>query len=548
MPPESKRCLKIKPPKKATVAGFNASATAAPGDWFDVDEFERLDKFFNLLVHQKGPHAGKPFALLPWQLDLIGTLLCWKRADGLRRFRQALIEVPRKNGKSTMLAGILLYLLLVEDEPGAEIYCAASSRDQAAVVGDCCRQMIQANQVLARATTVQRNVITFGTSKLEILSADAGTKHGRNASALCVDELHTFDEHGRELFNTMASSQGSRLQPLNISITTAGHNRNSLAYELHGYAEKVRDGIISDHKFLPALYGADIEDDWTSPKVWRKANPSLGITVSEEFLRSECEKAKELPAYSTTFRTLYLNQWVESRRTWIGNDAWKACTVDGLSVEALAGREAWLGLDLSSNVDLTSLACIVPGDNGELAVISYTWCPEDGIRRRSRADRAPYDVWAEQGWLKPTPGQVINYKFVEERIRELCRTFRVRQIGYDPWSATQLATNLYNAERLPMLEVRQGFRTLSEPSKKLEALVMSRKLQHGGNPLLTWAVSNACIDMDPAANIKVSKKTSVERIDPLAAIITAMAAWMNEGNATSGPSVYEDQGKAIEWV
>ena len=542
MPRASKRSSSPRRPRLAPVAGFSASATAAKGDWFDSDELKRLDTFFSLLTHQKGVWAGKAFALLPWQRDLLGALLCWKKADGTRRFTDAYIEVPRKNGKSTLVAGLALYMLLCDREPGAEVYCCASARDQAAIVGDACRQMVQSNAALAKSVEVFRNVITFGNSKLEILSSDAGTKHGKNASCIVFDEVHTFPD--RDLYDAMVTSMGARQQPLRVSITTAGHDRNSLCWELHDYAEKVRSGVVEDPKFMPVLFGAPVEDDWKSPKVWRKANPSLGITVSEEFLAAECSKAKELPSYETAFRQLYLCQWTESKQVWISADSWNACYSSGCDPEALLGRECWMGLDLSTTTDLSSLSLCFPLADGSVDVLSWSWCPEDGIRRRSRSDRAPYEVWAAKGWLQPTPGAVVDYDFIGHKIRELVKRYNVKAVGYDPWGATQLATQLF-AEGVPMIEVRQGYRTLSEPAKRLEALVLGRKLRHNDNHLLNWAVSNCVLDIDPAGNVKPSKQSSTERIDPLAALVTALATWLHQKTET-GPSVYEERN--IEWV
>jgi phage terminase large subunit-like protein len=543
MPRASSHSSSRRPPKFASVAGFSASATAAQGDWFDHEEFSRLQAFFSLLKHQKGVWAGKAFELLPWQRDLLGPLLCWRKADGTRRFRKAYIEVPRKNGKSTVLAGIALYMLLCDREPGAEIYCAASARDQAAIVGDACRQMVASSPVLEKSVESFRNVITFGTSKLEILSSDAGTKHGKNASCVIFDEVHTFPD--RDLYDALVTSMGARQQPLEVCITTAGHDRNSLCFELHTYAEKVRDGLVADHAFFPAVYSAPVDADWKSPKVWRKANPSLGVTVTEDYLRAECEKAKELPAYETTFRQLYLCQWTESRKAWISTDAWKACASSACDPDALAGRECWGGLDLSTTTDLSSLSLIFPLDDGSVDVLSWSWCPEEGIRRRSRSDRAPYDVWAGRGELIPTPGAVVDYDFIAEKIRQVCKRYSVKQIGFDPWNATQLSTGLYG-EGVPMLEVRQGYRTLSEPAKKLEALVVSRKIRHPDSQLLNWCVSNVVIESDPAGNIKPSKASSTERIDAAAALVTAIATWLHQKVDATGPSVYEE--RDITWV
>ena len=500
-------------------------------------------QFFSLLKHQKGVWAGQPFALLQWQSEIVANLLCWRRKDGTRRFRQGFIEIPRKNGKSTFVAGLALYMLLCDAEPGAEVYCCASSRDQAAIVGDAAKQMIQSSEALHRVTEVFRNVITFGTSKLEVLSSDSGTKHGKNASCVIFDEVHTFTD--RDLYDALATSQGARLQPLNICITTAGHDRESLCWQLHDYAEKVRDGIVTDHAFFPVLFGAPIDADWTSPKVWAKANPSLGVTVTEAFLKAECDKAKELPSYESTFRTLYLCQWTDSKRCWISHQSWAECIDKTVSDTTLEGKECYAGLDLSTTTDLSSLAVIFPAADGSLSVLSYSWCPEEGIRKRARSDRAPYDVWAEKGYLIPTPGVVVDYDFIAEKIRDLCKRFQVRAVGFDPWGATQLSTGLFR-DGVPMIECRQGYRTLSEPSKRLEALVVSRKLKVVKNDLLTWAVSNTVINTDPAGNIKPSKESSTERIDPVAALVTAIAAWMNKDADGTGASIYEE--REITWV
>jgi len=403
--------------------------------------------------------------------------------------------------------------------------------------------MAQGSPVLSSRVEIFRNVITHGNSKLEILSSDSGTKHGKNASCLIFDETHTFPN--RELYDAMATSQGARAQPLNISITTAGHDRESLCWELHSYAEKVRDGIVDDHAFLPCLFSANIDADWKDPKVWRKCNPSLGVTIHEDFLTAECEKAKEISGFETTFRQLYLCQWTQSKRTWITADSWNKCESSTADKDSLRGRECYLGLDLSTNTDLTALALIFPNSNGSVDVLTQAWCPEEGVLRRSRSDRAPYDVWVRKGHLISTPGSVVDYDFVADYIRQCCVLYEVKSVGYDPWNATQLSTGLYT-EGVPMIEVRQGYRTLSEPSKKLEALVVSKKLRHNGNDLLNWCVSNAVIDTDPAGNIKPSKATSTERIDALAALVTALAAWMHKENTNSGPSVYEE--RDLTWL
>jgi hypothetical protein len=466
----------------------------AKGDWFDVEELKRLTAFFGLLRHTKGVWAGKPFELLPWQRDLLGALLCWKRADGTRRFRSAYIEIPRKNGKSTLLAAIGLYMLLCDHEQGAEVYCCASARDQAAIVGDACRQMVQSNPELAAKVEVFRNVITFGTSKLEVLSSDAGTKHGKNASCVIFDEVHTFAD--RDLYDAMVTSMGARQQPLQVCITTAGHDRESLCWELHDYAAKVRDRIIDDPGFMPVLFSAPVEADWKSPKVWRQCNPSLGVTVSEEFLRAECEKAKELPTYETTFRQLYLCQWTESKRVWISSDAWAACASSAADADSLQGRECWGGLDLSTTTDLSSLALVFPASDGSVDVLTWTWCPEEGIRRRSRTRPSAVRRVGQQGppapdarlggglrpHRGPHPRRVPPLSSAAHRLRPVERHAVGQRALHRGRSHAGGAAGIPHAQRTVQAARSPGDQPENSSPRQLPAELGSVKHGHGSGP------------------------------------------------------------------
>src|SRR5437867_9476418 len=359
--------------------------------WFDEEAAERACSFFeDMLVHVKGEWAGQPFVLEPWQRDIARSLFGWKRRDGTRRYRIAYIEVPKKNGKSTLVAGIGLYLLTADGEQGGEVYSAAADREQAAIVFSTAKSVVQASpELAARCETYHRSIVVPRTgSSYKVLSADVPTKHGLNPSGILFDELHA--QPNRELWETLVTGGAARRQPLVVAITTAGYDRQSICYELHDHAVKVRDGIIHDDAFLPVIYAADEAGDWTDPKVWKKANPSLGVSVKVDFIREECERAKENPRKQNSFRRLHLNQWTEQSTRWIDMGVWAECA-GAVDAEALQGRICYAGLDLSSTTDLSAFVLLFPPKEKDEGDESDREPYKVGRRggRRSAAARAP---------------------------------------------------------------------------------------------------------------------------------------------------------------
>lgn len=515
--------------------------SSADGLRFDQVEAGRACEFFErFLSHVKGEWAGQPFRLEAWQRDeLIQPLFGWKRPDGSRKYRTAYVAIPRKNGKSSICAGIALYLLFSDREPGAEIYSAAADRDQAAIVFDVAKQMVEASSELQRRCELYRRSIVVPStgSSYKVLSADAYTKHGLNAHGIIFDELHA--QPNRELWDVLTTSTGARRQPLTVAITTAGYDRHSICYEQHSYAEKVRDGIISDPSFLPVLYQAGTEDDWQAEATWRKANPSLGVSVKLDYLAQEAKRAAESPAYQNTFRRLHLNQWTEQAERWLSMDRWDACSAT-VSPEDLEGRDCFAGLDLASTTDIASLALVFPGDDGVFDALAFFWVPEDGVRLRSRRDKVPYETWAAAGLIRPTEGDVIDYDRIRADINELGKVYRIREIAIDRWAATQITTQL-QGDGFTMVPFGQGFASMSAPTKELEKLVLGEQLAHGGNPVLRWMASNVAVRQDPAGNLKPDKSRSSEKIDGIVALIMAVdRATRHDGS--DGKSVYEERG------
>lgn len=525
-----------------SIPGYDPVGTMAEGDWFDTAAAAKALEFFpSCLKHHKGEFAGRPFNLEPWQAVIVACAFGFRRADGLRRFREVYIEIPKKNGKSELAAGLALFMLVADGEPGAEIYCAAGNEDQASIVLAAARAMVETSPDLS---AMCRCVLRFIRHKdaagfesiVHVLTAKAKTKDGKNPNCLIYDELHAVETP--ELYDAITTGMISRRQPLTIIITTAGYQKDSICWRKHEHAESVRSGRVNDPSFLPVLWGAGVEEDWTSEAVWAKANPNLGVSVQLSALREACRKAIDQPEYETAFRTMHLCQWVSVERRWLPESQWMACLARGVKIDETPG-ECWGGIDLSSTTDITSLAYVFRLPNSDRwRLFVRNFIPEARIRARSHNDRVPYDMWARQGWIIPTPGNVVDHERVEEWAANDAKRFRVRAFGIDPWSASRTATNLM-AKGIDIVEVRQGFRSLSEPTKLFQALVLSGRLEHSGDPVLGWAVSHVAVDMDPAGNLKFSKARSSDRIDPLAAAVNALAV---AGAANERRSVYMDRG------
>ena len=486
--------------------------------------------FSRLMTHAKGELGGKPFLLEPWQDRYVRSLFAER--DGKRIVRTSLLAVPRKNGKSTLAAGLALKLLL-EDEPGVEVYSVAAARDQARLVFDTARIAVEQSPALSKHLKVYRNAIvcerTHGTYKA--LSAEAGIQHGLSPHGVIFDELHVGS---REMVDVMATSMGARRQPLMAYITTAGYDRRSVCWEVWKYAEAVASGTIKDETFLPMIYAAPVDADWKDEKTWALANPNLGVSVKLDFLRTECARAVEMPTYENTFRQLYLNQWTEQETRWLRMDHWaqgdKPCPVP------LDGRDCWGGLDLASTFDTTALVLLFPLEDGTYWVEPHFWIPEENMRQRVKRDRVPYDLWEKQGRLHTTPGNVTDYDVVRRDINALAERYNIRQIALDRWNATQLSVQLQGDGR-EIVGFGQGYGSMSAAAKALEAACVSGRLLHGGHPVLGWQAGNVAIDSDYAGNIKPSKKKSTERIDGIVALAMAFGI---HSTATTAPPVNWD--------
>lgn len=526
-----------------------------PGFWFDETAATAAERFFDrVLVHVKGEWAGQPFTLETWQRErIIRPLFGWKRSDGSRRYRVAYIEIPRKNGKSSLAAGIALYLLFADGEPGAEVYSAAADREQAGIVFNLAKDMVDTSPLLSsKAETFKRSIVVpEARASYKVLSADAFTKHGLNASGIVVDELHA--QPNRDLVDVLTTSTGARRQPLTVFLTTAGFNLETICGEYHDYAINVRECVIDDQTFLPVIYAAEPEGDpndegktaaidWTDEGQWARANPNLGVSVKLDYLRNEARRAQHVPAYQNTFKRLHLNIWTEQDTRWLPMDKWAAC--ERPFTEALFhGAACFGGLDLASTSDLASLALVFPSEAGEpeeYAIIPYFWIPGDNITERARRDRVPYDAWARDGWIMATEGDVIDYEYIIRDVEGLGDLFDIREIAFDRWGAFQVSQRL-EALGFTMVGFGQGFASMANPTSELMRLVLGGGFRHNGHPVLNWMAANMVVSSDAAGNVKPNKAKSREKIDGIVAAIMGLDRGIRHRGIDTR-SVYDDRG------
>ena len=525
---------------------YKPSQFMLPTSHYDKKKADRAVTFIENLCHTKGKWAGTPFWLLPWQEQLIRDIFGIVKPDGNRQFRTAFVEICKKVGKSELAAAVALYLLYADNEPSAEVYGAAADRQQASIVFDVAKQMVEMSPALMKRSKLMgatKRIVNYSNAGYyQVLSAEVGGKHGFSVSGLVFDEIHT--QPNRQLYDVLIKgSSDARQNPLHFIITTAGNDRHSIAYELHTKAVDILEGRRVDPTFYPVVYGLKDDEDWEDEANWYKVNPSLGYTVDIERLRDAYREAKQNPADEITFKWLRCNMWVSSTVAWIP-DAIYMRGNEPIDMDALAGRDCYAGLDLSSTGDITALVLIFPPRDEEekYVLLPYFWIPEETIPRRVKANSVPYDIWEKQGYIMSTEGNVIHYDFIEKFIMDLSEKYHILEIAVDRWNATQMIQNL-EGEGFTIIPFGQGFSSMSAPTKEFYRLLMEGRIIHGGNPVLRWMAGNVVIDTDPAGNIKVTKAKSKEKIDGIVAAIMALDRCIRQ-EGQSG-SVYDERGLLV---
>jgi phage terminase large subunit-like protein len=514
---------------------------------FDRAAANRVCHFVELLPHIKGKwaQAGETISLEPWQKFILCNPFGWKqeRNEGppLRRFRTVYEEVPRKNAKSTKIAGVALYMLGPDEEAGAEIYSAATTREQASIVFGVARHMALRTpryrqrfgvDVFRHAVVREETAAT-----LKALSSEHDTLDGLNSHFVALDEVHAAKN--RALYDVLQTSMGSRQQPILWGVTTAGGNQEGICYELRDYLCKVLDGVLQDDSFFGIIYTVDDPEQWEDTKQWRIANPNYGVSVLPESLEDGARKARHSAAALNSFKTKHLDVWVSAAAAWMNMEEWKACGVPGLRAfaeEALKneegrksfgippdfnGRECWIGGDLSSKVDIADLAFIFPDGDGGATVFGRHYLPKDLVEEHGRTTGAHYLQWAKDGWLTLTSGNAQDFDLIEADIKAAAERFRVLGYAHDPWQSHQMVQHLQAAD-IQCIEVKPMVSTFSPAMKEVEALVKAKKLRHNGDPCATWQVSNVVAKEDFKQNVYPRKEKRERKIDFFVALCEGM--------------------------
>lgn len=521
---------------------------SARGLRFDRQRAEHAIRFFGFLRHSKGEWAGQGFELAPWQQFILWCVFGWVRADGNRRFRRAYVEVPRKNGKSTFAAGIGLYLLCADGEAGAEVYTAATKRDQARIThGEATRMVKGSPELRGLVRAYKDNLhILASASKYEPLGADADTMDGLNVHGAIIDELHAHRD--RRVVDVLDTATGARRQPLIVEITTAGSDQASVCFEHHEHTRQVLGGTVEDDAWFGFIASLDEGDDWTDPAVWAKANPNYGVSVKPDDLAAKCERARQMPAAQNAFQRLHLDVWTQQVDRWIDLELWEANRGEYSPEELeheLEGAECYGGLDLSSVGDMTAWVLVFPyaEDPDEVDVLCRFWCPEAKLHDTANRYADQYRAWVQQGYLLVTPGDAVDYQAIKRAIVADAQRFALVNLNVDRLFQGYQITQELADEGLEVFGFGMGFLSMAAPMRDFERRLLAKKIHHGGHPVLRWMADNVAVRTDPAGNLKPDKSSSQGKIDGVVALVMALDRCMRLGPERR--SVYEDRGLEV---
>jgi len=498
--------------------------------------------FAALMRHWKGEWRGVPLVLEAWQIFVVASIFGWQRPDGTRRFRVAYIEIPRKNGKSTLGGLIALYLAFVDGEPGAEVYTAATKREQARIVFETCRQMVRMAPALARRVEVREHGIVCPStaSTLQPVSADASTMDGLNVHGAIIDELHAHRTSA--VVDVLETATAARRQPLQCELTTAGIGQTSICWRHHDYSARVLEAKgVNDDAWFSFIAGADAGDPFDDPRTWQKANPNFGVSVKREYLADKAAKAAQFPAAQNVFLQKHLDIWTEQAERWIDMRAWDACS--GALRSQPGTRPAYGGLDLAQTRDFAAFAIAVLAEDGAIELTLRFWIPEARVTDRAAQSaqmREMLQAWIEAGQLTVTPGNVTDFAVIRRDVLALADAWRFAEIGYDPWNALQLALELEQAG-LVMAVCRQGFASMANPMADFGARIKEARLRHGGQPVLRWMAGNMVALSDVNGNQRPDRKRATDKIDGIVAALMAL----DRATRHQGVSAYEDHDLVI---
>jgi len=499
---------------------------------------EHVIKFFEKgIIQYRDTFAGKPFILAAWQRFALHQIYSWRHKDkGHRRFRYAYIEIPRKNGKSSWAAGIGLYELIF-DKNAPEIYCCATGRKQARIVLDEARKLGRKSKNIKQPLHIREHDIrTLYNGKMEALASNSDKLDGLNPSLTILDELHAHKSFG--MFHIMDTGQGARVNRLMLCISTAGVSMAHPAYAYRKYLIDILEGRIKSDDHFTLIFTTDPEDDWKTPEAYMKANPSLNVSIHEDYLKSMLEKARNNPSFEIEYRSKHLNHWVDAEKSWISDTEWMECSGPVLSDEDLKNVPCWGGLDIGRTKDLTACILLFRLGENKYHVKSTFWIPEAKVRIKE--DLVDYWVWKQQGLIKVIPGNAISTEELSQDIYQMLSKYKVQTVAYDQWYSGDFVERLMKLgfPRNQLDQYSQSFKNMNAPIRKLEEMVSFKQLNHEGNEVLRWMASNVTEAVDGGGNIRFSKEKSIDKIDGMVALSMAIGTMM------SGPpsGAYEKRG------
>ncbi len=525
-------CHWIKLACKRHISDLKESKKKTFNYYFDEQAGERWCIFIQMLPHTKGKWArkGEKLALEPWQMFFVMCIFGWKRKDNhLRRYRKALLFVPRKNGKSALAAGIGLGMLAIDNEHGAEVYSGATSEKQA-------YEVFKPAKIMANKTDDYRSMFGVEVFASNISILENGSKFepiignpgdGSSPSCAIVDEYHEHKDD--RMYDTMLTGMGAREQPIMLMITTAGDNLSGPCYQMQLDAQKMLEGAIEDDETFALIYTVDSGDDWTTEESLQKANPNFGVSVDGDFLKSRLNDAKNNSRKQSTYQTKHLNIWVGSREAYFNVEKWRNCSDSSLKLSDYEGQRCYMGLDLASKIDIAALELLIPLGNDEFVRFGRYYLPEAAIENGVNEH---YQGWMRDGWLTITEGDIIDFNYIKRDILELKSLFEIQSVAYDPYQATMLVTELM-AEGVPVVEIGATVKNFSDPMKTLDAMIIAGKLSHNSDPVMTWMVSNCTGKLDAKDNVFPRKERPENKIDGVVALLMALNRAMND----NGPDI-----------
>jgi phage terminase large subunit-like protein len=507
---------------------------------------ERVKEFFRRhITHTVGEWKWKSFNFLNWQIDLIDKLFGTFKENGLRQYKKAYLEIAKKNGKTELAAAIGIYLLLEDEEGSPEVILAACDVKQAYVCFKTAAQMVRQDEgrfgengqrlsdTLKILDAQKKLYDKFGNGVMQVVSSETASKHGLNISGLIFDELHA--QKTPDLYKVLTEGSGAaRQQPLFLFLTTAGWDRKSICWQVHSQAKEIENEPEIDPTFLPIIYSMPEGADWRDEANWGYPNPALGEIIRMEELHESFRESQLLPSLENDFRQLRLNEWTQQQIRWISVDRWDECK-GKIDLNSLQKKVCYGGLDLSSTQDLTAFLLVFPSMEGYI-VLCFFFCPEENIEKRSHKDKVPYDIWAKQGLIIPTPGEIIDYSFVLEKIRECKKLYDLKEIAFDRYRATELTQKIMD-EGITVVPISQNQIGMDSPIKELEKLVLSRKLSHGGNPVLRWMCNNVTLKKNAGGLVMFDKNKSNEKIDGMTALVMGIDRAMRNPSMVGSPFI-----------